>query len=108
MESLDFVRWLAKNGWVATPGSNLWKRVRSNDYAVEVSEVMSDNDLYSDFLKEHPVWKEASEPPESDRWVLICTNGGWVEKTYYSPDTQVWTNYHGNITHWRELPEGPK
>ena len=88
--AIEFVRWLAKNN----------KITLQEQWMLET--------LAIDFEKEHPVWKEVSEKPENDRWVLICTKDGWIEKTYYNPDTKGWTNYDGDVTHWRELPEGPK
>ena len=56
-------------------------------------------------------WKPASEPPSDDRWVLVyCVCRGkdkyiYFDVDYFDHDADGW--YAHNVTHWRELPEGP-
>lgn len=60
-------------------------------------------------------WHEASEKPDTDTTVLMCTpsENQPVSLGYWDSANDMWTMYDAypdkvDVTHWAHLPEGPK
>ena len=59
-------------------------------------------------MSEKEGWRKASEPPDTDREVLVMFNG--VRRVGYHA-YKNWVVYGAVtllVTHWRELPEPPE
>ena len=81
-------------------------------YRIGRERVMAERDALRAELTRLTTWHPASEPPDTERYVLVLCDDGAFRVDFWSRLHHRWdtvgVSIDATVTHWRELPPGPE